>query len=272
MSAEQTIYRNDGGTIFRSAELNYEEGSGTKPGILEGRMVPYNQWTEIQSNVEGHFFERINRGALTKTFGERAQKLRVLFHHGLDFLGTQPLGKLEELRDEEDGAYYRARLLPSVPDLILDGLREGLYGSSIGMRMPVKADVDYTPKRSELNPQGIPQSTVLEAGMNEISVTPFPVYAGATAGVRSMTDEYVLRSHGDLVIAKLAREDPERLLQLVRTELEVEPPHSEPAEPAPEPEDPDPGDSDPEGSRDTPPKPTKDYLSATESEEAWRLP
>jgi HK97 family phage prohead protease len=261
--SDETIYRVDGGTVYRSAEIAYTEGSDGKPGILEGKMVPYDTWTEIRSAVEGHFFERIKTGALTKTLSERANRMKILFHHGMDLLGKQPIAKLEELRDEADGPYYRARLISGVPELLLNGLREGVYGSSIGMRMPVKADVNYTPKRSEMNPNSIPESTVLEAGIDEISVTAFPVYEGATAGVRSLTDEVVLRSHGDLIVAKLAREDPERLLQLVRTELEVEPPHSEPpAEEAPQEE------REPEHS----PKPTRDYLSDKESEEVWRLP
>jgi HK97 family phage prohead protease len=252
--SESTIYRQDGGTIYRSAEISYSEGEGDKPGILEGKMVPYDTWTEIKSAVEGHFFERIQAGALTKTLAERGHRMRVLFHHGLDLLGHQAIAKLEELRDEADGAYYRAQLIPGLPGLLLNGLREGLYGTSIGMRMPVKADVNYTPKRSEMNPDGIPESTVLEAGVNEISVTAFPVYEGATAGIRSLTDE--------LIVAKLYQ-DPEHLLKLVQGQAQVEPPHSEP--PAEE-------ETQEEREPEHSPKPTRDYLSEKESEEVWRLP
>jgi HK97 family phage prohead protease len=250
--------------VYRSAELNYEKGSDGKPGILEGKMVPHGAWTEIRSAIEGNFMERIAAGALKKTFAERANRMRVLFEHGFSrLLDKQPIAKLEELRDEDDGAYYRAKLLPGLPELLLSGLAEGEYGSSIGMRMPIQADIDHTPKRSDYNPEGIPESTVTEASLAEISVTAFPSYEGATATVRSITDDVILETHGQIIIAKLAREDPQRLLELVRTELQVEPPHSEPpAEEAPQEE------REPEHS----PKPTKDWLSEKESEEAWRLP
>lgn len=272
-------------TVYRSAEINVEAGSDGKPSILEGRMVPYNVWTEIRSAVEGHFMERVMPGALTKTLTERVNRMRILYEHGLSrLLDKQPIAKFETIRDEADGPYFRSRLLPGLPDLLLEGLREGLYGLSIGMRFPIsKVDTNYRPKRSDFNPEGIPESTIREVGLDEVSVTAFPVYEGTTAGVRSLTDHMTLEAHGQLLIAKLAREDPERLLTLVRSELEVEPLHSEPTEPQPEPEEQEPEEApapepepvkeeEPEGSRDTPPKPSKDWLSEQEARPSWKIP
>jgi len=252
-------------TFYRSAELAYREGEDGQPGILEGRMVPYNEWTEIRSTIEGHFLERILPGALTKTIAERAAKMRVLFEHGFSRnVDKSPIASLEEVRDEPDGAYYRARLLPNVPPLILDGLREGLYGTSIAMRMPIRADVERRPGKSEHNPDGIEERSVTEASVREMSVVTFPAYEGTTATVRSLTDE--------LLVARLA-EDPQHLLQLVRAELQAAPEHPEP-DGEPEPEEPTPpAEPEPvEAGRATQPKPSKDWLSETEARPPWKLP
>src|SRR5688572_4396690 len=70
-----------------------EEGDGAP--VLEGRMMPYEEWTEVKSSVEGHFLERFAPGALGKTMKERAHRIRALFEHGLDFLGRQPIATIE---------------------------------------------------------------------------------------------------------------------------------------------------------------------------------
>ena len=237
-----------GEIFYRSADLAYRDEDGS--GILEGRMAPYNEWTEINSSIEGHFMERILPGAFTKTILERAARLRVLFEHGFSrLLDKQPIAALEGIRDEDDGAYYRAGLLPGLPDLFMEGLRRGLYGTSVAMR-PLKGEVRKRPKPSDYNPEGLEERSVSEAFLREISVVTFPAYEGATATVRSLTDE--------LVVAKLY-EDPARLLQLVRAQ--VEPPHSEP-----------PDEESGKASRSTPPKPKKDWLSTSQEAPPWRIP
>ena len=243
---------------YRSAELVYrEEDTG---GILEGRMVPYSVWTEINSAVEGHFMERVMPGALAKTLMERAKKLRVLFQHGRDILGAQPIAAIEEVRDEGDGPYYRAGLFPNLPPMLMDGLRAGVYGTSVSMR-PLKTDAVRRPKRSEHNPDGIEERSITEAKLREISVVTFPAYEGATASVRSLTDEFLV---GRLL------EHPERLLELVREQTEEEPSHSEP----PPQEDPaeERGAETLSPEKTSPPVPKRDWLAPTEEEPGWRLP
>jgi hypothetical protein len=58
-----------------------------------------------------------------------------------------------------------------------------LYGSSVRFE-PLKQDRVRFPKRSEHNPEGIPEHTIREARIREFSVVSFPQYAGATAQVR----------------------------------------------------------------------------------------
>ncbi len=175
----------DGGYVQRSLEATVHlrtEGSGAP--LLEGRMVPYGEWTEINSRAEGHFLERFAPGSLGKALTQQAARIRVLFEHGLDAtIGLQPIAAIEELRERPDGAYYRARLLEGVPKLVLAGLRSGLYGSSVRFSS-VKTTRERFPRTSAHNPQGLEERTVCEAGIKEFSVCTFPAYANTAAQVR----------------------------------------------------------------------------------------
>jgi HK97 family phage prohead protease len=237
----ELVYREAGAAILRAE-------ADDAPAVLEGRMMPYGQWTEIRSRSEGHFLERFAPGALTKTLAEQASKIRVLFEHGLDVvIGKQAIAEVEGFRDEEDAAYYRGTILEGLPPLLLSGLRRGLYGSSIRFG-PVKWDRTRYPMRSEHNPERREERTIREAIIKEISVVTFPAYAGATASVRSITDEIAV--HQLLRGAQGALELPPH--------TETEPPHSEPQEP----------EEGPGTSRRTQ---GRDYLQPREEDPTWRL-
>ena len=90
------------------------------------------------------------------------------------------LGKISEIREEADGAIARVSLFDSVPQLLVDGLRAGVYGSSWRGR-PIKSDTDFRAPRSAHNPEGIPETTRLEIKLTDIGPTPFAAYAGTTA-------------------------------------------------------------------------------------------
>jgi hypothetical protein len=171
------------------AVMRFDESAGGEP-VLEGRMVPYNEWTEVRSRTEGHFFERFAPGStLASMTRDAARRIRVLFEHGTDAVfGRQSIATIEELREEADGAYYRARLLQGVPPLLVAGLRSGLYGSSVRFE-PLEQDRVRYPARSAHNPEGIPEHTVKKARVREFSVVTFPQYAGATAMVRVEREE-----------------------------------------------------------------------------------
>lgn len=250
MTGDELVYRasDPGHTVLRDGE----DGSP----ILEGRMMPYEEWTQISSSVEGHFMERFAPGSLAKTMSEQKSRIRALFEHGLDsLLGRQAIAEIQSFDDREDGAYYRASLLDGLPPLILSGLRRGLYGSSIRFR-PVKFDRVRSPQPSDHNPDGLPEVTIREGSIREVSVVTFPAYVGATAGIRSLTDE---------VIAKQLLGDPARLLEILRTttptEEASEPPHSGPDESQEAPVV--------VGSRRT--QPQHDWLNPKQEEDWWRL-
>lgn len=166
-----------------------DDGDGTRP-VMFGYFTVFDQWAEIDSAYEGHFLERVAPGAAAKTITENRKNMRVLFHHGQDRLGLQVLGAIEELYEDERGAYYEVGLF-DIPQLVLDGLRSGVYGSSYRFKV---IDDDYVkhPRRSDHNPKGMPERTIREVKVREFGPTPFPAFAGATSGVRSMTDAMLL--------------------------------------------------------------------------------
>lgn len=196
--------------------------------------------------------ERFAPGALAKTMKERAARIRALFEHGRGFLHSQPIAEIEDMREEGDGAYYRASLLEGLPPLLVSGLRRGLYGSSVRFR-PIKTDRVRRPRASDLNPGRIEERTHREVQLLEFSVVTFPQYAGATAMVRSITDD---------LAAKMLLEDPARLLQIVqaRQNEEAEPQHSTEEEPS---------QDTLQVSRRT--QPTRDYLNPRKESPPWLL-
>ncbi len=174
------------GVELRSAE------DGTR--TLHGHFSVFNEWTEIRSMWEGTFIERIAPGAFAKTFQERGDRIKVLFDHGHDpQIGNKPLGKVRSLTEDEKGAAYEVDLFDSsyVRDLI-PALEAGTLGASFRFRV-VREDFDEEPERSAYNPDGLPERTIREAAVAEFGPVTFPAYEGATAGVRSTTDDFILK-------------------------------------------------------------------------------
>lgn len=159
------------------------------PPVMEGYASVNNQWTEIDSLWEGHFLERIAPGAFAKTIAENRDRVRVTFNHGGDpELGDKVLGPIDVLEEDDTGLRYEVPLFPSVPPLIVDGLRAGQYGSSFRFQV-VREDFNKKPETSDYNPGALPERTVTEVRLMEFGPVTYPAYAGATVGVRSMTDE-----------------------------------------------------------------------------------
>lgn len=174
-------------------ELRWAEEEHAGMPTLIGHFARFNEWTLIDSMFEGRFMERIAPGAFSKTIAENLPNMRVLFQHGKDpSIGDKVLGPIEELREDDQGAYYEVPLLDTSYNRdLLPGLEQGLYGASFRFRV-TREDVDQEPKASKHNPEGIPERTIREAAVMEFGPVTFPAYAGATAGVRSLTDEFVL--------------------------------------------------------------------------------
>lgn len=176
-----------------------EDGEPSDGRTLVGHFARFNEWTEIDSFYEGRFLERIAPGAFKKTMREKQP--RVLFNHGHDSLGQQALGEITDLREDDEGAYYEVRLFDGLPDLLMDGLRAGVYGASFRFRV-MREDILQEPKASDENPAGLPERTIKEVQLYEFGPVTFPAYEGATAGVRS---DYLTLRHSESASAPLER-------------------------------------------------------------------
>jgi phage head maturation protease len=55
----------------------------------------------------------------------------------------------------------------------------------------VAEHLDKTAKASTYNPKGLPERTITEARVFEFGPVTYPAYAGASAGIRSLTDWYL---------------------------------------------------------------------------------
>jgi HK97 family phage prohead protease len=195
------------GVEFRDAG---DEGDGN---TLFGHFARFNEWTEINSMWEGHFMERFAPGAFKKTIRETGDSgMRVLFQHGQDpQIGDKPIAAISDLREDDEGAYYEARLFDGLPPLIMDGLRARQYGASFRFGV-LREQLDQDPGVSDHNPLGLPERTVKEARVPEFGPVTFPAYANASAGVRSLTDDFLMRCF---------RSDPDRLREMFERAVEL---------------------------------------------------
>ena len=159
--------------------------------VLSGHFSKFGNWYRISSLYEGDFLERISKGAFAKTIAESRAQMRVLFQHGMDpQIGDKVLGPIEDLLEDRQGAYYRVPLLDTSYNRDLaPGLVAGLYGASFRFAV-VKDKWDHNPKRSEHNPDGVPERTITEARVFEFGPVTWGANPEATASARSMTDRY----------------------------------------------------------------------------------
>lgn len=166
-----------------------------KPPILAGHFAMFNEWTRI-SGWEGEFMERIAPGAFKKTIQENRQNMRVLYDHGHDpQIGNKVLGEIKTLEEDAAGARYEVELHDtSYTKDLLPGLRAGQYGASFRFRV-IREAFDEEPGASDHNPYGLPERTIQEAQVMEFGPVTFPAYEGASAGVRSLTDESFTRRY-----------------------------------------------------------------------------
>jgi phage head maturation protease len=186
-------------------DIGLERSADGGMPTLTGHVAVWDQWTEIRSAVEGNFMERFSPTSMVKTLTERTPK--VLFDHGKDpTVGNKVLGPIRSVSPDAYGAAYAVSLLDTSYNRdLIPGLEAGLYGSSFRFRV-LQEDYVSRPSRSEYNPRGLPERTVTEAQVMEFGPVTFPAYAGATAGVRSITDTMLEKQllGGDEMLERLA--------------------------------------------------------------------
>lgn len=188
------------------ADFELRERDGSDLPVMTGHFSVFNQWTTIESQAENGgrpFRERVAPGAFARTIANGRERMRVMYQHGQDaIVGQNPLGPIEVIREDDHGVWFevplldtdynRERMLPLLQGRLMNGEKRGsVLGSSFRFRV-LKEDRVDRPKRSATNPDGIPERTIQEAEVLEFGPVVWPAYRGATAGVRSTTDDYYL--------------------------------------------------------------------------------
>jgi phage head maturation protease len=152
--------------------------------IVEGQVVPFNTWIEVDNPREGHFVERFAPGSLRKSLG-LLQRVKGYFEHGRSRMFERaPIMQIQDTWEQADGAYFRASLLRGLPAWIEDGLRRGLYGASLGAE-PIVVERERYPRPSTYNPKGLEERTYREIRAYDISLTARPAYESAVVALRS---------------------------------------------------------------------------------------
>lgn len=143
---------------------------------IVGIAVPFDQPTEIAS-YGGTYTETFRRGAFTRTLTERgASRIKLLAIHDST---TMPLGRLSSATEDATGLRIEARVSQTQAgdealQLVADG---ALDAFSIGFA-PVPAGDRWNATRTAVER--------VEVKLHEVSLVPFPAYAGAViTGVRA---------------------------------------------------------------------------------------
>lgn len=165
-------------TLERSVpfELRSADGDGL---TLAGYAAVFNSPTRIDS-WEGHFDETIARGAFSKTINAR-ERVVVQFDHGKHpFFGSLPLGRIEQMREDDHGLYVEVRLSDNwFTQPIRDAIRdEAVTGMSF--RFSVPEGGDEWRQGAEVQ-----ERTIREVKLYELGPVVFPAYADTSVGVRS---------------------------------------------------------------------------------------
>ena len=194
------------GYFERAVELR-AEGDADQATVMHGHFAVFDVWSEIHSWFEGDFVERIAPGAFKRTIKDPQDRsrLRVTFDHGYDLtLGDKPLGPVDVLREDDEGAYYEVPLLdtdynrdfilPALEGRLLNGEKrgsDGLLGASFRFRVTGEEWVRDVKKATPYNPDRLPERTITEVRLMEFGPVVYPAYVEASAKVRSLTDRYL---------------------------------------------------------------------------------
>lgn len=179
--------------LTRSAPFAFEiERDAAGDGLtLEGYAAVFDSPTEI-NNYEGNFTEQIAPGAFKKTLRDGRPVLQ--FDHGKHpMIGSLPIGKIEQLREDSRGLHVRARLhagdfYAPVREAIASGAIDGM-----SFRFSVVKD-NWTAATART----LPMRNIQEVKLFELGPVVFPAYAATTVGVRDLdTSESTLEEPAD---------------------------------------------------------------------------
>lgn len=195
--------------LFRAVEFR-ADGNDDDGRTLEGYASMFNSPTRIRS-WEGEFDEEVAPGAFRQTLRKRTPVLQ--FDHGRDQrTGTVPIGAIEDLREDDQGLYVRARLFDNP---VVDPIRQAIAGQAIsGMSFRFQvADERWTDVTGKTVKDEELQRLLWEPGdrgplkrtirrvdpLYELGPVVFPAYDNTTVGVRSLLDQLTPDEHRQML-------------------------------------------------------------------------
>lgn len=170
------------------------EARGSGDGrTLEGYAAVFDTPARIR-DLQGDFDEVIRPGAFARSLEARTPVLQ--FEHGRDpRVGAVPIGAIEELREDGQGLFVKARLFDNtVVEPVRQAIAErAIRGMSFRFGVPDKGD---TWSRGD---NGIEQREIRDADVHELGPVVFPAYDTTSVSVRSMLAQLDPTEHRSLV-------------------------------------------------------------------------
>jgi HK97 family phage prohead protease len=186
--------------LLRTAPFTFLRADGDADGESDGRTLEgygavFDTPTEIDS-WEGTFSEKIRKGAFRKTIRENTPVLQ--FDHGRHpLIGSIPIGAIEQLSEDDQGLYVRARLsdnwlIQPVRDAIAERSIKGMSFRFTVIRDEWRDNAGKLVKPDELShllwdpgDRGPLERTLIEVRMPELGPVVFPAYPQTTVDVRA---------------------------------------------------------------------------------------
>lgn len=162
-----------------SAEVN---GDGL---TFSGYAAVFNAVARIDSWSEGEFDEQIAPGAFRAIASGNYPVL--MFEHGRHpLIGTMPLGKITDAREDPEGLWIEARL---INNWLISPVRDAVAAEAID-GMSFRFTVDGDDGETWMDRAGdVPLRTLNSLIVPELGPVVFPAYEPTTASVRSLLDK-----------------------------------------------------------------------------------
>jgi len=147
-----------------------------------GYAVLFNRWTSIGDL----FLERIAHGALTKTLRD-SPDVRALWDHETSLVLGRTTARTLRLNVDSKGLRFDLDLDPRNPtaQMALSAVERGdVTGCSFGLRVTSQTWEDDGP---------LPERTINELELIEVSLCPFPAYTETSVAIRSPALDYAYR-------------------------------------------------------------------------------
>lgn len=155
-----------------------EDGDGLE---MSGYAAVFGEPTLIE-DYEGRYMESIAPGAFRKTLRERGDRVVLMLEHGRNpLLGTLPLGKIVELREDDHGLFVKARLHDNwLTQPVRDAIASGALKDMSFRFRPIQQRVDKS--------GDVPSVVRTEVSLIELGPVSVGAYSGTEVALRAWAD------------------------------------------------------------------------------------